>query len=74
MMSRDKQTEIEEMAKIIANANGNKQDAAYYRPDATDLYNAGYRKPPILQRKSLRRLKAKSNLHLKSITKQRENI
>ena len=36
--------QIEEMAEIIARANGNEQDAAYYRPDATDLYNAGYRK------------------------------
>ena len=41
-MSREKQ--IEEMAKIIANANGNEQYAAYHIPDATDLYNAGYRK------------------------------
>lgn len=41
-MSEEKQ--IEEMARIIAKANGNEQDAAYYRPDATDLYNTGYRK------------------------------
>lgn len=43
-MENSKEKQIEEMARIIANANGNEQDAAYYRPDATDLYNAGYRK------------------------------
>ena len=38
----DSEKQIEEMARIIAKANGNEQDVAYYRPDATDLYNAGY--------------------------------
>lgn len=28
--------QIEEMARIIANANGNERDVAYYRPDATE--------------------------------------
>ena len=38
----DSEKQIEEIARIIAKANGNEQNVAYYRPDATDLYNSGY--------------------------------
>ena len=36
--------QIEEMAKIISVANGYSSNSDYYREDAEDLYNAGYRK------------------------------
>lgn len=36
--------QIEEMARIINRANGRDDTSDYYLQDATDLYNAGYRK------------------------------
>lgn len=47
-MSRDKQ--IEEMMRIINRANGEPDDSKYSEQDATDLYNAGYRKAPDVAR------------------------
>ena len=55
-MSRDKQ--IEEMMRIINRANGEPDDSKYSEQDATDLYNAGYRKASEVAEDIIRMLRA----------------
>jgi hypothetical protein len=58
----DSEKQIEEMARIIAKANGNEQNVAYYRPDATDLYSAGYCKASEVAREFIEAVDEAFNL------------